>query len=123
MKEPAERGATTVSGRVIAKIAARAATENHDLVGLPRASATVSGQIATVRLGLTVRYPEPLPPVTARVRDLVRRRVRALTGINVASVDINVDRLQVSEPPAGRLDIGRPAGPPESPGGDEEGAR
>ena len=49
MKEPAERGATTVSDRVIAKIAARAATENHDLVGLPRASATVSGQIATVR--------------------------------------------------------------------------
>ncbi len=93
MRDPGQRGVTVVADRVVAKIAARVAAEDHGLTGTPDASAKVSGRVATVRLGLAVRYPAPLPQVAARVRDRVRRRVRALTGVSVESVDIDVERL------------------------------
>jgi uncharacterized alkaline shock family protein YloU len=82
-----------VSERALAKIAAGAAAENHRLTGMPSASATVAGRIATVRLALAVRYPSPLPRVAAQIREHVRRRVRELTGIAVENLDIDITRL------------------------------
>jgi uncharacterized alkaline shock family protein YloU len=99
VRDPARRGVTRVSDRVVAKIAARVAAENHQLAAPPRAWARVSGTVAVVRLGVAVRYPSPVPRVTAAVRDHVRRGVREMTGIAVESLDIEVDRLV---PAAGR---------------------
>ncbi|WP_283137215.1 Asp23/Gls24 family envelope stress response protein [Rhizohabitans arisaemae] len=108
MSEPLTgRGVTVVPGRVVAKIAAEAAGEVDRASGIqrgrvgslwtgPKASAKVDGSIASVRLDLAIRYPEPVRQVTAEVRDHVQRRVHELTGLSVRHVDISVTRL---EPP------------------------
>ncbi|MEN3585036.1 hypothetical protein AAH978_12895 [Streptomyces sp. ZYX-F-203] len=92
-----DRGATHVADRVVAKVAARAAGE---AVGplppgavRPRATVTVRDDVARVRVHLDLDYPGDLGARCGRVRDRVARRVTALTGLAVRSVDVEVERL------------------------------
>ncbi|HEY3686543.1 MAG TPA: Asp23/Gls24 family envelope stress response protein [Streptosporangiaceae bacterium] len=98
------RGTTTIADRVVERIAARAAREGGQVTGPggvrslaggdePRASASVDGSVAVVRISLGVVYPAPVGATTRAVRARVRDRVREMTGIDVRQVDIDVTRL------------------------------
>jgi uncharacterized alkaline shock family protein YloU len=100
MSDPGERGATTVSDRAFLKIALAVAAEDDRLADRPRASASVTGKVAAVWLGLAVRYPAPVREIASEVREHVRSRVGRLTGIAVGNLDIDIVRL-VPEPRSG----------------------
>ena len=105
--EPAERGRTTIADRVVAKVAAQAATEVDHAAGLRRslagrahgaprvrASADVDGHVASLKLDLAVDYPSPVRQVTRAVRQQVTERVTTLCGMQVDHVDITVAALR-----------------------------
>jgi uncharacterized alkaline shock family protein YloU len=113
-----ELGTIVIAESVVAKLAAQAALEVPDagaaaprllgrslsgagslgvrqtsLSALPKVSAKVDNSIALVRLEISVRWPASVPAVTAAVREQVRSRLVALTGLNVAEVTIRVTDL------------------------------
>lgn len=71
------------------------------LSALPKVSAKVDNSIAFIRLEISVRWPTSVPAVTAAVRDRVRSRLVALTGLNVAEVTIRVTDLVTEAAQAG----------------------
>ena len=102
-----QRGSTDIGDRVVERIAAMAIAEVDDahgpgrrLLGLrvqgvaaPKVTVQIDGQLATVRLAMSVRYPAPIRQVTRRVREHVTARVGELTGLDVRHVDIDVPTL------------------------------
>ncbi|QYN34527.1 Asp23/Gls24 family envelope stress response protein [Pseudonocardia sp. DSM 110487] len=112
----AERGRTTVGHRVIESVAARIAGEEPGVGGAarrvlgvavtgedaeqaPRVEVTVAGEMVSLRIRLSVTYPDPVHEVTGRVRRRLVERVWELTGKRVGMVDVVVVALH------------RPAGP------------
>jgi uncharacterized alkaline shock family protein YloU len=108
--EAAERGRTTVADTVVSKIAARATTEVDQAAGSSRrlfgvtvgrvaaasparADAEVDGNIASVHVAMSVRWPAPVREVSRRVREHVSEQVSTMTGLRVAEVDIDVTSL------------------------------
>ncbi|MDJ0344831.1 Asp23/Gls24 family envelope stress response protein [Streptomyces sp. H10-C2] len=98
----ADRGALRIADRVVAKIAARAAREvlaevpESALVPperTPHASVSVHKETARVRLSVELGYPGDLGMVCGSVRRHVADRVRALTGMEVPEVAIEIERL------------------------------
>lgn len=102
-----ERGRTTIADRVVAKVAAQAATEVEHAAGLRRslvgrnlgtprvrADVDVDGRVAAVELDLAVDYPSPVRQVTRDVRRHVTERVGTLCGMQVDHVDITVAALR-----------------------------
>jgi uncharacterized alkaline shock family protein YloU len=111
-------GRTTISGRAVAAVARRAASEvpGVELVSrsglrqrlsglLPGAtpgggvSAEVTSGTTAIELHLAVRWPEPVAAVSDEARRHVRATVEQLTGYAVRGVEIVVDALP--EPSAG----------------------
>ncbi|MDH2424413.1 Asp23/Gls24 family envelope stress response protein [Sphaerisporangium sp. TRM90804] len=103
---PEERGHTRISDRVVERVAASAAAEVRDtggaarrLLGVPRGGeepevhAKIIGQVAIVRVAVSVVYPAPVRQVARRVRESVAGRVRELTGLDARQVDVVVRRL------------------------------
>jgi uncharacterized alkaline shock family protein YloU len=72
-----------------------------DLDALPKTSVDVDGSKAYVSLEISVRWPAPVPEVTARVRSHVRDRVKELAGLDVDEVHIVVADLatDIAAPP------------------------
>ncbi|OAH13266.1 Asp23/Gls24 family envelope stress response protein [Streptomyces jeddahensis] len=95
--EPAERGATRIADRVVAKIAAWAAREALDAVPEggepPHATVTVHNQNARVRISLELDYPSDIGRQCGAVRRRVAQRVKALAGMEVPEVAVQVERL------------------------------
>ena len=93
----AERGATTIADRVVAKIAARAAREALDGVSAggdpPHATVLVNRGAARVRVGVELDYPCDIGRRCAAVRHHVTRRVSVLAGMEVPEVVVRVERL------------------------------
>lgn len=100
----AERGATTIADRVVAKIAARAAREALDEVTEdepgsgeagrpPHATVLVHRDTARVHISLELRYPSDIGAQCGAVRRQVIRRVRTLAGMEVREVAVQVERL------------------------------
>lgn len=104
------RGRTTVGHQVIEAIAARIAGEEPGVGGAapgvldvavtgedaeqaPRVEATVAGEMVSLRIRLSVTYPEPVHEVTDRVRRRLVDRVGELTGKHVGMVDVIVAAL------------------------------
>ncbi len=125
-----ELGKIAVSDRVVARLAARAALEVDDvgaaaprvlgkdlgstgldrlgmrsteLGALPATSAEVDGQLAFIRLTLSVRYPAPVRHVAQQVRETVQARVAELCGLDVREVDISVPALVTELPTPPRV--------------------
>ncbi len=110
-----ERGSLEIRDKVVAVIAARAATGVDGVLphastagrftgrGLPRIDATiVAGHVhADVRIALT--WPTPAGPAAAAVRDAVARDLTTLTGLAVDGVDIAIAQIL----PAGGADTRR----------------
>ncbi|MEU6402000.1 hypothetical protein [Streptomyces sp. NPDC046985] len=94
---PAERGATEVADRVVAKIAARAAREAVGLLppgaAAPDAAVVVRAGSAVVEVRLDLPFPGDVGAWCARVRRHVVERVGALVGMRVPEVVIRVERL------------------------------
>ncbi|MFF2326183.1 MULTISPECIES: hypothetical protein [unclassified Streptomyces] len=92
-----ERGETRIADRVVAKIAAQAAKEAiHDPPeegASPRATVTVHRDIARVRVSLELVYPSDIGRQCGGVRRQVVERVRALAGMDVPEVVVQVERL------------------------------
>ncbi|WP_443071733.1 Asp23/Gls24 family envelope stress response protein [Streptomyces sp. WMMC940] len=94
---PAERGATTIADRVVAKIAAQAAREalTHVPEGgsAPHATVSVHHDHARVRISLELDYPCDIGGQCRDVRRHVAERVEALAGMAVPEVAVQVERL------------------------------
>ncbi|MET9570806.1 Asp23/Gls24 family envelope stress response protein [Streptomyces virginiae] len=99
----AERGATVVRDKVVARIAVRAAREAlaarddtspaRTELAAPRASVTVGGGTARLGLSLDLPYPLDLADVSRRLQQYVSDRVSQLTGIKVTEVTLAIEHL------------------------------
>ncbi|MFF3413982.1 Asp23/Gls24 family envelope stress response protein [Streptomyces sp. NPDC002698] len=100
---PAERGATVIPDKVVARIAARAArTAQSRRAAIPpdrgrpaAPSATAAIRTGSVRLHLAMDlpYPTDIPGVCERIQRDVAERVAQLTGLEVREVILTVRRL------------------------------
>lgn len=113
--DPADRGATRIADRVVAKIAAQAAREalaaqpgrpapGPPSGAAPHATVTVHHDIARVRVSLELDYPSDLAAQCAAVRSQVVRRVEECAAMSVPEVDIDIEHLHSTHTrlPAGR---------------------
>ncbi|PWI04781.1 Asp23/Gls24 family protein [Streptomyces sp. NWU339] len=110
---PAERGATVIPDRVVARIAARAArTAQSRRAALPpdpsgpaAPSASAAVRTGSVRLHLTMELPSPtdFPQVCERIQRDVAERVAQLTGLQVGEVALTVRRLVTAAANRGRV--------------------
>lgn len=107
------RGRLEIAGKVVEKIASRAAGEldvvggssggflgvgdHAELSARPKARVQLSGQVATIALTVGVRYPAPLRRTGEELRRHVRSQVTELTGIDVRQVDVEISWLLVGE--------------------------
>ncbi|MCX5202046.1 hypothetical protein OG897_11360 [Streptomyces sp. NBC_00237] len=102
----AERGATRIADRVVAKIAARAArealAEEPEDGGPPHATVVVRDFEARVRVAVELAYPGDLSARCAAVRHHVSSRVSELAGMEVPEVTVLVERLHRWAPESGR---------------------
>ncbi len=100
----ADRGATRIADRAVAKVAAQAAREalrtgpGADTVprgrrAAPQSDVDVRGGSARVRISLQLGYPSDIGGQCGAVRRQVTTRVGELTGMEVADVAVRVDRL------------------------------
>ena len=103
----AERGATRIADRVVAKIASRAAREALGAVppdgDAPHATVAVHQHRARVRISLDLDYPTDIGARCRAVRRRVTQRVEALAGMTVPEVIVLVERLH----PAGTRGTGQ----------------
>ncbi|MFF9675765.1 Asp23/Gls24 family envelope stress response protein [Streptomyces eurythermus] len=111
---PAERGATVIPDRVVARIAAQAArTAQARRAAVPPGpgtpstpSATAAVRTGSVRLHLAMDlpYPADLAYVCERIQRDVAERVAHLTGLRVGEVTLTVRRLvTAADPGRGRV--------------------
>ncbi|MDX3075471.1 Asp23/Gls24 family envelope stress response protein [Streptomyces sp. NPDC088354] len=111
---PAERGATDIPGKVVERIAARAAREamtrrtgrasGRRALGSPSASAAVHHGSARLALSLDLPYPLDLARTGSLLRHDIAERVAQLTGLDVREVTLTVRRLvPVEGPGSGRV--------------------
>ncbi|NEW40948.1 Asp23/Gls24 family envelope stress response protein [Nocardia cyriacigeorgica] len=96
-------GRTTISERVVRRIAAHAALEVPGVDRGVKVEATVSGDRAALAVRLPVRFPEPVGRVTEECRAHLRERTAELTGIGVSRVDIVVSELTTETIVPGRV--------------------
>lgn len=94
----AERGATIIADRVVARIAAQAArealTQPAPDGAPPHATVTVHHDIARVRVVLELPYPSDLAAQCAAVRRQVALRVEECAAMAVPEVDIDIEHLR-----------------------------
>ncbi len=103
---PAERrGRTEIPDRVVLRIATHAAgevarvrevRERGPLAFGGHTRATVSGELATLELEVSVDYPAPLLQMAEEIRQHVNERVHTLTGLTVGQIDIDVTGVVAS---------------------------
>ncbi|MEU2420785.1 Asp23/Gls24 family envelope stress response protein [Streptomyces sp. NPDC007851] len=103
---PAERGATVIPDRVVARIAAHAARtvqSRHAAVPPDRGDPEAPGASAAVRTGsvrlhltMDLPYPTDIPGVCERIRKDVAGEVAQLTGLRVGEVVLTVRRLMTA---------------------------
>ncbi|MET7772963.1 Asp23/Gls24 family envelope stress response protein [Nocardia sp. NPDC005366] len=86
-------GRTTVSPRVVRRIAARAAREVAGVSGDVAIEAEINGGRTSLDVRLPIGYPQPITRVTEACREHVSRRTAELTGLTVTGVDIVIAEL------------------------------
>jgi uncharacterized alkaline shock family protein YloU len=104
---PEERGRLTVDDRVVEKVAGYAVTFVIDAAAAPRrvlgvkigkarphdaasVQAEVQGDIASAQVAIAVRWPRSVQKVADEVRERIRSEVKAITGVRVDHVDVEV---------------------------------
>jgi uncharacterized alkaline shock family protein YloU len=99
---PADRGSTRIADRVVSKIASQAAVEAlggvvPDGGAPPHASVTVQNERARVRVSLELGYPSDIGGQCGAVRRRITQRVKALAGMEVPEVKVEVARLHSAQ--------------------------
>ena len=99
----AERGATVIPDKVVARIAARAAREAlathtdtsaaHVKLAAPHASVTVGSGTARLGLTLDLPYPTDLARTSRQLQLYVSERVAHLTVMRVTEVTLAIEHL------------------------------
>lgn len=99
----AERGATLIPDKVVARITARAAREalagqagapaEHPGLATPRSMVAVHAGSARLRLSLDLPYPIDIAEASRRVQRYVGERVAQLTGMRVTEVTVSIRHL------------------------------
>lgn len=109
-KPASERGRLVISPRAVQRIAAAAAAEvdaaggsvsrvfgqalgSADPDARPQVKATVSGDLVTAEVSMSVPWPCPVSDVADRVRQRVQQQLQTLAGLRVGHVDITVTAL------------------------------
>ncbi|WP_028814279.1 Asp23/Gls24 family envelope stress response protein [Streptomyces flavidovirens] len=99
--QAAERGATRIADRVVAKIAAQSAREALGKVPeggkAPHATVTVHHDKARVRVVLELGYPGDIGGQCGAVRREVAQGVSTLAGMEVSEVAVHVERLHSAD--------------------------
>ncbi|MET9449833.1 Asp23/Gls24 family envelope stress response protein [Streptomyces cinerochromogenes] len=100
---PAERGATVIPDRMVARIATQAARTaqsrraavppDRSAPAAPSASAAVRTGSVRLHLAMDLPYPTDIPHVCERIQHDVAERVAQLTGLRVGEVTLTVRRL------------------------------
>ncbi|MFB8182253.1 Asp23/Gls24 family envelope stress response protein [Streptomyces sp. NPDC055966] len=100
---PAERGATVIPDRVVARIATQATRTaqsrraalppDRDAPAAPIASAAVRAESVRLHLTMDLPYPTDIPHVCERIQHDVAEQVTQLTGLQVREVTLTVRRL------------------------------
>ncbi len=113
------RGVTEISPRVVERIAGKVAGDLPDvfppprtgvarLIGtaldLPQVTADVDDDTVALAIEVAMHYPVPVGAASADLRAIVARRVRALTGMKVTRVEINVVGFVPRARPQGRVE-------------------
>ncbi|MFJ2396296.1 hypothetical protein ACIOTI_26540 [Streptomyces sp. NPDC087843] len=106
---PAERGATVIPDRVVARIAARAAgtalrritgpRQPPTDLGAPGARATTHDGTARLALSVDLPYPTDITATCRQLQREVTEKVAQLTGLNISEVMLTVRRLVVAGQP------------------------
>ena len=104
---PEERGRLTVDDSVVEKVAGYAVTLVTDAAAAPRrvlrvkigearphAAPSVEAQVdddtASAQVEIAVRWPRSVQKVADEVRERIRSEVKAVTGVRVSHVDVDV---------------------------------
>lgn len=114
-----ERGTTTIPSAVVTRIAAQAAAEaphiggpaggtlglgaRRDFDTRPSADCDLYGSVAVLTLDLGMAFPVDVAATCTQVREHVRDRVQALTGLQVGRMDIRISWLNPGRSTRGAL--------------------
>ncbi|MFD3481369.1 Asp23/Gls24 family envelope stress response protein [Streptomyces sp. NPDC058695] len=100
---PAERGATVIPDKVVARIAAQAARTAQSRRAAvppdrgeptaPHASAAVRTGSVRLHLTMDLPYPTDIPHACERIRHDVAEQVAHLTGLRIGEVTLTIRRL------------------------------
>ncbi|MFD5635663.1 Asp23/Gls24 family envelope stress response protein [Streptomyces sp. NPDC127077] len=100
---PAERGATIIPDKVVARIAAQAARTaqsrraapppDRSRTAAPSADAAVRTGSVRLHLAMDLPYPTDIPHICERIQRDVAEQVTRLTGLEVGEVILTVRRL------------------------------
>ena len=110
-------GIVKISDEVVSIIAGIAADEIQGIVGLPHGVSNNISQIlkgkkttnnksvkvtleedkAVIELNVAVEYGIKIPEVVSEVQENVRKTVEAMTGLNVDTVNVNVQNIYVKK--------------------------
>ncbi|MEU1279276.1 DUF6286 domain-containing protein [Streptomyces sp. NPDC005805] len=106
---PGGRGATTVAGRAVRRIASAAAAEALPgrAAAVGTVSAAVRGREAVVSLGIALPAGAPVARSARLLRDHVSARTGELTGLDVSVARVGISAL--TSPPPGRAHDGTAA--------------
>lgn len=108
--DPGLRGHLELRTRAVERLVAAAAAEvdevggsvsrllgqqvgSADPGGRPQVAVTVAGDLVTVEVDLSVRWPSSVPEVADRLRDRIRERLAEQADLRVGHVDVNVTAL------------------------------
>lgn len=105
-RDVGDRGSTSMSRKVLEKIAAQVARDETQAGGTsggflgmgaradfgarPDATVELAGNIASLKVTAGLPYPLPLRRATDQLRQRIAERVTELTGVQVRQVDITV---------------------------------
>ena len=115
LADPEERGGLVIAEKVVERVAGYAATRVDGASAAPRrvlgvnvgearteseasVTARVDGSTATVDAVISVAWPASVRTVAAQLRQRVRDDVAAVTGVQVAHIDVDV--VDLSAPAA-----------------------
>ena len=110
--DPSARGGLLIKDAVVEHVAEHAAIAVPGVVrqssalskvinrSLPRGEAVVAGDRIRARVSIAVQWPSSLSRTASAVRDEVAERLAAVTGLQVAAVDVAVAAVVVAEPSA-----------------------
>lgn len=118
-----DSGSITYANDVIAKIAALAANEVDGIIGMTGGSiqdmlgmknltkglkVTLDEEDVTVELHIIVQYGVKIHEVCVEVQNAIKKAIESMTGLNVVSINVNVNGIKLPEEEKEPVDEAKP---------------